>query len=81
VYLRDLICVYTPTRSLRSEETKHLKRPKTNCEAGNATFPAAAPDLWNSLFQYENYTMRTLLRILYRSYILDNTLADAIIIK
>ena len=49
VYLHDLICIYMPTRSLCSEETKHLKRPKTNCEAGNATFPAAAPDLWNSL--------------------------------
>ena len=47
VYLRDLICIYTPTRPLRSEETKHLKRPKTNCKAGDASFPAAAPDLWN----------------------------------
>ena len=45
VYLRDLI--YTPTRSLRSEGTKHLKRPKINCKAGDESFPAAAPDLWN----------------------------------
>ena len=47
VYLLDLICIYMPTRSLRSEETKHLKRPQTNCKAGDASFPAAAPDLWN----------------------------------
>ena len=43
VYLRDLICIYTPTRALRSEGTKQLKRPKTNCKAGDASFPAAAP--------------------------------------
>ncbi|KAK2183009.1 hypothetical protein NP493_328g05012 [Ridgeia piscesae] len=49
VYLRYLICIYTPTRSLRSEGTKQLKRPKTNCKAGDASFPAAAPDLWNRL--------------------------------
>ena len=49
VYLRDLICIYTPTRALRSEGTKQLKRPKTNCKAGDASFPAAAPDLWNRL--------------------------------
>ena len=42
VYLRDLICIYTPTRSLRSEGTKQLKRPKTNSKAGDASFPAAA---------------------------------------
>ena len=47
VYLLDLICFCMPTRSLRSEGTKHLKRPKTNCKAGDASFPAAAPDLWN----------------------------------
>ena len=50
VYLLDLICIYMPTRSLRSEGTKHLKRPKTkNCKAGDVSFPAAAPDLWNRL--------------------------------
>ena len=49
VYLRDLICIYTPTRALRSEGTKQLKRPKTKCKAGDASFPAAAPDLWNRL--------------------------------
>ncbi|KAK2159083.1 hypothetical protein NP493_1733g00048 [Ridgeia piscesae] len=45
VYLRDLICICTPTRSLRSEGTKQLKRPKTNCKAADASLPAAAPDL------------------------------------
>ena len=49
VYLRDLICIYTPTKALRSEGTKQLKRPKTNGKAGDASFPAAAPDLWNRL--------------------------------
>ena len=49
VYLRDLICIYTPTRALRSEGTKQLNIPKTNCKAGDASFPAAAPDLWNRL--------------------------------
>ena len=42
VYLRDLACIYTPTRSLRSEGTKQLKRPKTKSKT-------AAPHLWNRL--------------------------------
>ena len=46
VYLRYLICIYTPTRSLRTEGTKQLKRPKTNCKAGDTSFLAAAPNLW-----------------------------------
>ena len=37
VYLRDLTCIYTPTRSLRSEVNKQLKRPKTKCNT--AAFP------------------------------------------
>ena len=49
VYLRDLICIYTPTRALLSEGTKQLKRPKTNCKAGDASFPEAAPDPWKRL--------------------------------
>ena len=49
VYLSDLICIYTPTISLRSAATKQLKRPKTNCKAGDASFPAAAPDLSSRL--------------------------------
>ena len=51
VYLCDLIGLYTPTRSLRSAGTKQLnnKRPKTKCKAGDASFPAAAPYLWNRL--------------------------------
>jgi len=55
VYLRDLICFYTLTRSLRSQGTKQLKIPKTNCIAGDSSFPAASPALWNWLpFQSEN---------------------------
>ena len=74
VYLRDLICIYTPTRSLRSEETKHLKRPKTNCKAGGASFPAAAPDLWKSLsfsvreLHNENSFKNTVKMLYFRQY-------------
>ena len=49
VYLRDLICIYTLTRALRSEGTKQLKKRETNCKAGDASFLAAASDLWNRL--------------------------------
>ena len=49
VHLRDLIRIYTPTRSLRSAGTKQIKRPKTKCKGGDAKFPEATSDLWNRL--------------------------------
>ena len=74
VYLRDLICIYMPTRSLRSEGTKRLKRPKTNCKAGDASFHAAAPDLWNRLsflvreLYNENSFKNTVKMLYFRQY-------------
>ena len=45
VYLRDLICLYMPGRSLRSSDSLQLARPRTGTKAGDAVFSVAAADL------------------------------------
>ena len=50
VYRSDLLSVYRPTRSLRSESTIMLTVPRTrNVTSGDRTFTKAAATLWNSL--------------------------------
>jgi hypothetical protein len=49
VYLRELVSIYVPTRSLRSAGNRLLVRARTRCRAGDASFAAAAADLWNGL--------------------------------
>ena len=50
VYLSDLLSVYRPTRSLRSESTIMLTVPRTRTVTyGDRTFTKAAATLWNSL--------------------------------
>ena len=49
VYLRDLICLYMPERSLRSGDRLQLARPRTRTKAGDAAFSVAAADLRNGL--------------------------------
>ena len=41
--------MHVPMRSLRSAGSRLLARPRTRCKAGDASFAAAAPDLWNEL--------------------------------
>ena len=73
-WINVLACPYLITRSLRSEGTKQLKRPKRNGKAGDASFPAAAPDLWNrppfsvrGLYN-ENSFKNTLKTLYFRQY-------------
>ena len=49
VYLQELVNMYRPGRSLRSQCDKLLTRPRTRSRAGDATFVSAAADLWNTL--------------------------------
>lgn len=49
IYLRDLINLYAPGRTLRSGSSLLLARPRTRSKAGDATFTSAAADLWNNL--------------------------------
>ena len=50
VYLSDLLSIYRPTRSLRSESTILLTVPRTRTVTyGDRTFTKAAATLWNSL--------------------------------
>ena len=50
VYLRDMLQMYTPGRTLRSQNTQLLVVPKMRTTAyGNRCFSYAAPSLWNAL--------------------------------
>ena len=49
VYLQELVNMYRPGSSLRSQSDRLLTRPRTRSRAGDATFVAAAADLWNTL--------------------------------
>ena len=49
-YLSDLLSMYRPTRSLRSESTYSLTGPRTRTATfGDRTFTKAAATLWNNL--------------------------------
>ena len=50
-YLKDLICVYTPSRELRSSSDKFLlSKPFKKLDTfGKKSFHYAAPDVWNTL--------------------------------
>ena len=48
-YLRDLICLYMPGRSLRPGCSLQLARPLTRTKAGDTAFSIAEADLWNGL--------------------------------
>ena len=51
-YLNDLLSVYTPSRSLRSQGSKLLKVPRIKLKkCGERSFSHYAPVLWNSLPQ------------------------------
>jgi len=50
VYLRDMLQMYTPGRTLRSQNTQLLVVPKMRTTAyGNKCFTYAASSLWNAL--------------------------------
>ena len=48
-YLKNLICVYTPNRSLRSADKLLLSKPIMKLKVGERSFRYAAPNVWNSL--------------------------------
>ena len=48
-YLKNLICVYTPNRSLRSADKLFLSKPIMKLKVGERSFRYAAPNVWNSL--------------------------------
>ena len=49
-YLSQTLCVYEPTRNLRSSCEKLLKVPKRNTKTfGERSFSFLAPSVWNSL--------------------------------
>ena len=49
-YLIDLIHPYTPSRSLRSKDSKLLSVPRTKLKRfGDRSFMKAGPEVWNSL--------------------------------
>ena len=48
-YLKDLIHVYTPSRSLRSADKLLLTKPITKLKVGERSFYYSAPAVWNSL--------------------------------
>jgi hypothetical protein len=48
-YLTDLIHVYQPSRSLRSQDTLQLKVPRHTNTHGKRSFSVTAPYIWNAL--------------------------------
>ncbi len=48
-YLRDMLAVVSPTRSLRSNKGMVLSVPKVKTKTGARAFSSCAPALWNSL--------------------------------
>ena len=48
-YLKDLIQVYTPSRSLRSADKLLLTKPITKLKVGERSFCYSAPVVWNKL--------------------------------
>ena len=48
-YLKDLIQVYTPSRSLRSADKLLLTKPITKLKIGERSFCYSAPVVWNKL--------------------------------
>ena len=49
-YLSDILCVYQPSRSLRSSNERLLKVPKRTLKTvGERSFSFLAPTVWNSL--------------------------------
>ena len=49
-YLSDVLCIYQPSRSLRSSNEKLLKVPRRSLKsAGERSFSFMAPSVWNSL--------------------------------
>ena len=49
-YLKDLICIYQPSRMLRSSSQHLLSVPKFKLKSfGGRSFSSSAPTLWNAL--------------------------------
>ena len=48
-YLKDLLTVYQPSRTLRSSNQSQLSVPSTRTKLAESAFSVAAPKLWNSL--------------------------------
>ncbi len=48
-YLKNLLTLYQPSRSLRSADLMQLTVPDTKTKLGDKSFSVAAPYLWNSL--------------------------------
>ena len=49
VYLRSLIAIYLPSRSLRSNRGITLSIPRIKTNTGSRAFSSCAPSLWNNL--------------------------------
>ena len=49
-YLKDLISIYTPSRTLRSSDSRILNKPVMKLSTfGDKAFCFAAPEVWNDL--------------------------------
>lgn len=48
-YIMDLLSIYTPARTLRSQNAMLLTVPRSNKRYGDRSFAVAAPTLWNKL--------------------------------
>ena len=49
-YVKDLISLYTPSRTLRSSDTFLLTKPRMKLHTfGDKAFSYAAPEVWNEL--------------------------------
>ena len=48
-YLKDLLQVYTPARTLRSQNKSLLCQPVPKISSGHKAFSFAGPHVWNSL--------------------------------
>jgi len=48
-YLKDMIELYQPSRSLRSSSQNILSVPRTRCKYGDRSFRVSGPKTWNAL--------------------------------
>ena len=75
-YLKDLVHPYTPSRNLRSCDSKLLEVPKTRLKQfGDRSFSKIGPSIWNSLpislrrIESEDLFKKRLKTFLYKKYL------------
>ena len=72
VYLRSLIAISLPSRSLRSNRGITLSIPRTKTNTGARAFSSCAPSLWNNLPQsMRSATSVATFRIRLKTYLFD----------